>query len=258
MTKKMDADLMDVNIILMHKEIPQADKSVYYGLSIPAMKSRLEKKVYEPFRPFVKIRDYKIKNSFPILDTDSDFSICFRIKITNAKLRQLAFDPDIASIEEAYDVKPTATPTQTWINNAYNPPSMTHLGGGINCATIEIGLSDAFLNCLGITRNSDDLGTGPLTYGYPLPHEYPQDYKDHCEAVFWMMKQTSPQSTPHHFADYCHLGNPIFYAARNWIQQHIIMVASESYAHTGTSNGDFDNRVQDWFAFQEPRYKSYP
>lgn len=104
-------------------------------------------------------------------------------------LDALKKDPDIASIWEDVEERPTSEDLTTLAPSGYNPGPVPYgAGNGIRAATFEHGLTSTFLSCIGVTPAYYDAFTAVGV----------ESSKRHSHASFRTLEAASPWASLYH------------------------------------------------------------
>ena len=133
--KLNDTDSLKIKIILKHPEIPVFDKNLYTDEQIKKIVSKYSKKMLIA-EPYISRTEHAKKHKLSISDAETS-SVFFQTKTNKLKLMELAFDSNVAAIEDVYEPKPVATAVELLITSAYNSGNMVYLGTAMNNATFE-------------------------------------------------------------------------------------------------------------------------
>jgi len=148
----------------------------------------------------------------------------------------LAKDELVACVEEYVEYGPTADSYHDIPPSAYNP-AMTGRGSpSIPIATFEGGITDGFLQCVGLWPRPNGVDSPPSS-----------NPNQHSEMTWQVMRITAPSCTHLHrlSTDY------VLAASQQWITDNEVRVLSLSHTRDNDPLG-YEARVMDYFSYVWP------
>ncbi len=225
-----------VKIILRYPPIAYPDKTKGNSASLAAASWSAAN-----LAPVAEMGDIAARHGLGLLNTSgSGNGIVFA---TKAQLLELQGDGDIAAVEESNDEFSASPELTTLAPSAYNPgPVPSGAGYNVNAATFEFGLSQGFLNCIGVTPVLwDAYTTSNLT-----------DQR-HSEAVFRCLAAAAPS------ANFYHRRSLVFDGTSdvNYLLNNSIQTVSISQTRGGTS--PYRSTYSEFLTMDDFAYRSpYP
>jgi hypothetical protein len=231
-------DEFDVLVVVQHEELLPFDKTrfTFEEMEVLARDASIRPRLP---RPYASVDDLRARYGLAPLPSarmpDDADDLTLRCRASEETLRAMAFDPDVASIEELFEPEPvTDISWDLLILSAFQGDySMDSRGLGTHNATFESGLSDDFLVCEGI---------------WPRPPELDAGGTPHSELTFHLMRETARRSAQFHRRSW----NYSSISSQKWIIANRIEVLSQSTTST-TSPLSYLARVMDHFVFRVPR-----
>ncbi len=228
---------LELEVTLRHRDTPPLDRTKHpVDTMKAAAKRRVEMLKAQMADVPARAEALALRHGLDVESVDG-FTVRCKAEKTSKGLITLAKDPGVGSVEEYLEPMSLYTPYSSIAQSTYNPTMVSKGSPDIHIATFEDGISDGYLQCLGLWPRPSGVEGG-------------SQWNEHDQNCWQFMVTTAP-SCAHYHCEGNENGVVLYQVMQDWFVDNEIHVASKSKAASSDPlNGQ--QRAVDRLTYQWP------